>query len=49
MKTMWKIDFEILRMKGFKAKFGVLKKNMSHGKILEKVLKFVSAEKGYIT
>ena len=47
MKTMWKIDYEILRMKGFKVKFGVLKK-MSHGKVLEKVLKFVS-EKGYKT
>ena len=45
---MWKIDFEILRMKGFKVKFEVPKKNMSHGKVLEKVLKFVS-EKGYKT
>ena len=26
MKTMRKIDFEILRMKGFKVEFGVLKK-----------------------
>ena len=48
MKTMWKIDFEILRMKWFKVKFEVPKKNMSHGKVLEKVLKFVS-EKGYKT
>lgn len=47
MKTMWKIDFEILRMKGFKVKFGVLKKK-KNGKVLEKVLKFVS-EKGYKT
>ena len=48
MKTMQKIDFEILRIKGFKVKFGVLKKNLNHGKVLEKVLKFVS-EKGYKT
>ena len=48
MNTMQKIDFEILRMKWFKVKFGVLKKNLNHGKVLEKVLKFVS-EKGYKT
>ena len=42
------INFEILRMKWFKVKFGVLKKNLNHGKVLEKVLKFVS-EKGYKT
>ena len=48
MKTMRKIDFEILRMKGFKVKFGVLKKNLNNGKVLEKVLKFVS-EKVYET
>ena len=48
MKTMRKIDFEILRMKGFKVKFGVLKRNLNHGKVLEKVLKFVS-EKVYET
>ena len=49
MKTMGKIDFEILRMKGFRVKFGVLKKkNLSHRNFLKKVLKFVS-EKGYET
>ena len=48
MKTMWKIDFEILRMKWFKVKFEVLKQNLNHEKVLEKVLKFVS-EKGHKT
>lgn len=49
MKTMGKIDFEILRMKGFRVKFGVLKKkNLIDRNFLKKVLKFVS-EKGYET
>ena len=43
MKTVRRIDFEILGMKGFKVEFGVLGKSI---RVLEKSLKFIS-ENGY--
>ena len=43
MKTVRRIDFEILGMKGFKVEFGVLEKSIQ---VLEKSLKFIS-ENGY--
>ena len=43
MKIVRRIDFEILGMKGFKVKFGVLEKSI---RVLEKSLKFIS-ENGY--